>query len=97
MRHIDCYRYVFVGIMVLVGLWTVAQVFFMIVCAPVGAIRDPRVSAHCLGVDVLYENSVGNIVTDLIVLVLPMPMLYRLNTGKNEKWARFVLFGLGFL
>ena len=42
-------------------------------------------------------NSIGNIVSDFIILLLPIPVVWRLQLRLKQKFAVMGIFGLGFL
>ncbi|KAK8036113.1 Satratoxin biosynthesis SC1 cluster protein 4 [Apiospora rasikravindrae] len=54
--------------------------------------------AMCLSDPMMQlTNSVGNIITDIILLLLPMPVLWRLNLPVRQKWSVIGIFSLGFI
>lgn len=46
---------------------------------------------------VLMSASIINIISDLLVLIIPMASLWRLNMGRKRKWAVWALFVFGFV
>lgn len=44
---------------------------------------------------VLISASIINIISDLLVLVIPMASLWRLNMSRRRKWAVWALFAFG--
>lgn len=44
---------------------------------------------------VLISASIINIISDLLVLVIPMASLWRLNMSRKRKWAVWALFAFG--
>lgn len=46
---------------------------------------------------VLVSASIINIISDLLVLVIPMASLWRLNMSHKKKWAVWALFAFGFV
>ncbi|KAK7906396.1 hypothetical protein PG985_016402 [Apiospora marii] len=79
--------------------WTVAMVFTMtFICVPVYAYWDKSVPHVCLSDPVMQlTNSVGNIVTDVMLLLLPMPVLWNLRLPPRQKWSVIAIFSLGFI
>ncbi|KAK8054480.1 hypothetical protein PG994_009547 [Apiospora phragmitis] len=79
--------------------WTVAMIFTMtFICIPVYAYWDKSVPHMCLSDPVMQlTNSIGNIITDVILLLLPMPVLWRLNLPTRQKWSVIGIFSLGFI
>ncbi|KAI0838441.1 hypothetical protein F5Y06DRAFT_46833 [Hypoxylon sp. FL0890] len=92
------YRLFYLFVMFLVGGWVIAQEFILIFsCTPIHTYWDGDPHGKCLNSELLgWMNAIGNIVTDLIVLVLPIPVVWRLNLKKGRKWAVIGIFGLGF-
>lgn len=42
-------------------------------------------------------NAAGNVLSDVLVLLLPLPMIKGLQLPRNQKIALASIFGLGFL
>lgn len=84
------------------GLTTVWFTFVTLIglvhCIPVRAFWDPMVKGKCIGSWSFFLGSaVPSIVLDLILLIFPMPFLWRLQIGATQKVALFVIFLLGYL
>lgn len=70
----------------------------LLTCQPVAYIWDHTINGHCGSLITLWLcHGVLNIVTDLAVLMLPMPFLYSLEMGLYRKLFLMVTFGLGLL
>ena len=70
----------------------------IIQCRPVGAaFEDPiQVTAKCIDIVTLYLSSAPvNIITDLALLFLPMPILTGMRLPRNEKIILIVTFSFG--
>lgn len=68
-------------------------------CRPVGAAFTYPVPAHatCTDIVTLYLSSVPvNIITDLMILALPMPILTRMRLPRKQKIILVLVFGCGF-
>ncbi|KAF7881614.1 uncharacterized protein EAF02_006302 [Botrytis sinoallii] len=75
---------------------TLVQVFW---CNPVAAafgIKTPGKKAVCLD-GYVTDLAIGalNLLTDIIILVLPMPMLYRLQLSRGRKLGLAAIFAIG--
>ena len=86
------------GSIVIVALYTsiiALMIFFQ--CDPVRKAYDVRVKeGKCLNAGALYIATAGtNVVTDLILFVLPVPMVYRLRLGWAQKMGALLIFGIG--
>lgn len=70
-----------------------------LICQPLEYNWNPTVpGGHCGNTKVLwYITGVFNIVTDLVILLLPMPYLYGLDLAFYKKLALMCTFGIGLL
>lgn len=85
---------------VIVVGWSISQVGVQIfICTPVAAFWDSKnVKGTCIpNIPQWYINAGGNILTDIMVLTLPLPIIRRLNLAKNQKYMLMGVFCLGFL
>lgn len=91
-------RKLFIAAIVIVGAWGISQVLVGIfICTPIAGFWDSNVAATCIpNLPQWYANAAGNILTDIAVLVMPFPLLKRLNLPKQQKVLLFGIFGLGF-
>lgn len=67
-------------------------------CRPVGAAFDDPIkpSAKCIDIVTLYLSSAPvNIITDLAILFLPMPILTSMRLPRNEKLILIITFSFG--
>lgn len=91
--------YILMGCLVVIGLWTTLSGFFF--CNPVHAFWSPSEEVRkikCLpSGPVWFTNAALQTVTDLVILILPMPLLWRLQLPKRQKWGIIVVFGLGIM
>lgn len=75
---------IILGIIVLYGLWTVISAFLN--CLPVTSFWDFSVQGRCIPKGFLwFFNAAMNILTDLCVLVLPIPVLSHLRLPRRQK------------
>jgi hypothetical protein len=93
-------RYVYMSIVVAVGAWSTAMVlqcFFL--CQPLAGFWDKTLpEVKCLpDLSTWLGGAVGNILTDLVVFALPIPMLSKLNLPGVQKAMLIGVFSLGFL
>ncbi|KAI0025204.1 hypothetical protein F4780DRAFT_417901 [Xylariomycetidae sp. FL0641] len=93
------YSVVYLTVMALVLSWTISQIFvFVFLCWPVQSYWRFDLQGKCLDfAEVAWINAVGNIVTDVIVLLLPMPVVWGLNLKRGQRWALMPIFCLGFV
>jgi hypothetical protein len=92
-------RNVYIGCIIFVGGWSLSQVLVGIfTCNPVSGFWDPTVAAKCIpNIPQWYINAAGNIFTDVIVFVLPLPAIWSLNLARQNRIVLVGIFSLGFL
>ncbi|KAJ5691369.1 hypothetical protein N7488_012104 [Penicillium malachiteum] len=68
-------------------------------CVPISAIWSfNRGDARCLSISgVAYASAAVNIATEVIILILPVPLLRTLRTSTTQKIALYMLFGCGII
>ncbi|KAH8656277.1 hypothetical protein BGZ61DRAFT_466937 [Ilyonectria robusta] len=90
-------RNVIIGAGVVIGGWSTSQIFLAIfACTPVSAFWTGE--GTCIdNLPAWYVNATGNIITDLIVLILPLPVIKNLNLASRQKIILLGVFCLGFL
>ncbi|KAH8686414.1 hypothetical protein BGZ61DRAFT_454454 [Ilyonectria robusta] len=78
--------------------WVVTITFlFVFICIPVEKLWYPHLPGHCINqVGTWIANAASTILTDFIILLLPLRPIWRLQLGKGEKFGLMVAFGLGF-
>ncbi|KAK4129174.1 hypothetical protein N657DRAFT_652645 [Parathielavia appendiculata] len=91
-------RTVIIAAFVFVAMWSVSQLLVVIfTCNPIHKFWLPETPGTCIpNLPFWYYNAAGNIVTDVIVFVLPLPALTRLNLRKGQKLGLIGVFCLGF-
>src|SRR3569833_710000 len=89
----------FAGACVFVGSWAISQLLIAIfTCHPVDGNKDQTKKAVCVAQHPFWEiNAAGNIITDVVILTLPIPMLGRLNLPKRQRHILMGIFSLGIL
>ncbi|RJE23133.1 transporter [Aspergillus sclerotialis] len=67
-------------------------------CNPVGAGFPSTIppGAECIDIVTLYLSSPVNIITDLAILFLPMPILTKMRLPRRQKTILVITFGFGF-
>ncbi|KAH0368355.1 hypothetical protein KCU89_g18665, partial [Aureobasidium melanogenum] len=83
-----------IGVIVVYGLWSVFSTAFM--CTPVAYFWDRSIGSHCLSrLGVWFANASINIVTDVVICLMPVPVLNRLKLPRKQKYALIGVFSLG--
>ncbi|OJD25821.1 hypothetical protein ACJ73_02808 [Blastomyces percursus] len=90
--RIACYGAL--AFLTLYGLWVVIGSF--LTCVPVKRFWDDTVEGSCMSRDALWlSTAIAHIVTDIILLAMPMPILIRLNLPKRQRIGLVLVLALG--
>ena len=86
----------------LVAFWTVYSLTITLVgffqCTPVHKAWAPEVDGHCLNlVELGVASGYINIATDLLILLLPIPMVWSLQLSAKIRLAVMAIFATGIL
>ncbi|KAJ9297322.1 hypothetical protein DTO271G3_4615 [Paecilomyces variotii] len=85
---------IMIAVLALYGTWTVLTAWLN--CVPVAKFWDDSIPGHCLNKEGLwFSNSGMHILTDIIIMVLPMPVLKSLQLPQRQKLALMGVFALG--
>ncbi|KAH7135987.1 hypothetical protein B0J11DRAFT_425457 [Dendryphion nanum] len=83
--------------MAVVGVYSVWTVFGnMFACVPIRAFWTHETPARCISLfPMWFTNAALNIVTDLAIIILPMPVIRSLNLARRQKQALIGIFAVG--
>lgn len=79
--------------------WVICITFlFVFICVPVEKLWYPHLPGRCINqVGTWIANAASTILTDVIILLLPLPPVWRLRLSISEKLGLSAAFGLGSL
>ncbi|EMR66673.1 putative integral membrane protein [Eutypa lata UCREL1] len=79
--------------------WVICITFlFIFICVPVQKVWDTALPGKCINqVGTWIANAASTILSDLAILILPLPRIWQLQLRKADKIALSFAFGLGFL
>jgi hypothetical protein len=78
------------------GIWPLATV--VTACTPLEAFWDRTIpGATCRPAPYWYANTGMHIGTDILLYILPLPVIVRLQARRTQKIALYAIFSLGFL
>ncbi|KAJ6020039.1 hypothetical protein N7499_003335, partial [Penicillium canescens] len=84
------------GVISTYGLWCVLS--SILSCIPVNAFWDTSIQGRCIKREFLWFFNAGiNIVTDLGILVMPIPVLSHLQLSWKRKFGLMLIFAAGSL
>ncbi|KAH9887486.1 hypothetical protein F4778DRAFT_429298 [Xylariomycetidae sp. FL2044] len=91
-------RVVAIAAIVVIGCWSTSQVLVGIfICTPIAGFWDTTIPAKCIpNFPQFYINAGGNIITDVFIFFLPLPVLRSLNLPKTQRLFLIGIFSLGF-
>ncbi|KAF6843690.1 integral membrane, partial [Colletotrichum musicola] len=93
-------RKVYNALIVLVVIWAMGQgIFVCVACTPLQGFWDPRVQVKCIpnAHYAWFFSAMFNILTDIVIFVLPIPVIRSLKLPASQKAFLFGIFSLGFL
>lgn len=91
-------RFIQLGIGLIVAAYTAMFFATLFECSPIEKGWNQLTPGHCLPAKVLpYCSGAINVVTDLYVLILPIPCIWGLNVRLSRKLRTVAIFGLGIL
>ncbi|KAJ5093433.1 hypothetical protein N7456_009294 [Penicillium angulare] len=83
-----------IGFLAVYGTWTIISAWAN--CIPVAKFWDPSVEGFCFDKEALwFSNSAIHILTDLLILIYPMPVIKSLQLPSRQKFALMAVFALG--
>ena len=80
------------------GAWMFTTVFAIIFqCLPIEYNWNTTIEGgHCIAIGKFaLVTSILNVITDVTILVLPLPLVWKLNVTRRRRWGLIVLFALG--
>ena len=94
-RH---FRFALFGTAFAVLSWLAIYVCIVVFpCVPVRKVWDPFVPGHCMNFhNIELGGTISNVAIDLVILLLPLPMLWRLHTSRAKKISLVLAFALGY-
>ncbi|KAJ5119753.1 hypothetical protein N7448_010422 [Penicillium atrosanguineum] len=92
-------KYALMTFIIISSLWMVISGF--VFCVPIHTFWSGHIlaaEAHCLPVGpVWYANAAMQIFSDVAILILPMPLLWKLHLPLRQRAGIMIVFGVGIL
>ena len=82
---------------VFISLWlfTLLLTIFL-VCQPLAKFWNPLSPGKCINIEALsYYGGISNLVTDVWLFLLPVPLIVRLHVSRPKKIGLSVIFTIG--
>jgi hypothetical protein len=93
------FRMACVGVMTYVACFgTCVIIATALECNPVRRVYDKSVYGTCINLTAFwYTVAVNNILTDIVILLMPMPVIQTLRLPPRHKYGLMIVFALGAL
>lgn len=81
----------------LIANWLGATVALFCMCMPLDFLWDKTIpDGHCIDINAGYRwSSLMNIITDVVMLILPLPVIWKIQTSMRLKIGLTLTFALG--
>lgn len=90
--RITCY----VTGLILIGNCVGTIIAALCVCIPLNALWDPSISGQCININQFYRWArLANVLSDVVVLALPIPHILSLHATKKTKLGLMITFLFG--
>ncbi|KAI1409847.1 hypothetical protein F5Y13DRAFT_169053 [Hypoxylon sp. FL1857] len=92
------FRWALLGVTLFMGAWMFTTVFAIsFQCIPIEYNWDTTIpGGHCINIGQLaLATSILNVITDVAILVLPLPLVWKLNVTPKRRQGLIFLFALG--
>lgn len=67
-----------------------------VICIPLNALWNPKIQGRCIDKNAWYRwATLMNIVTDIIMLVVPLPVIWKIKCSTRTKIGLTITFGVG--
>ncbi|KAL8896387.1 MAG: hypothetical protein Q9192_003123 [Flavoplaca navasiana] len=95
-RRFRLIAWVWIGIVLAFGVGVVLQTFLL--CRPLAKTWNPALPGRCGSlVGAVIGTSAVNVMVDIGIILLPMPMVWNLQMARSRKIALTITFGLGMM
>jgi hypothetical protein len=84
--------------LLIIGPWSVGLVMLSIfTCSPIRGYWRKNTRATCIPPFQWYIHSAGNILSDIVIFTLPIPLLWSMKVSAKQRLLLILLFSLGLL
>ncbi|OQE04603.1 hypothetical protein PENVUL_c031G07954 [Penicillium vulpinum] len=93
------FRRVVIGTAVFISLWLAAmEIGLGLECIPIESVWDADVEGACINlVAFSYFTNITNLITDIWVFLLPLPIIFGLHISRRRKFEIAGIFAIGLL
>lgn len=84
--------------LLIIGSWSVGLVMLSIfTCHPIRGYWEKETKATCIPTFQWYIHSAGNILSDIVIFTLPIPLLWSMKVSMRQRLLLILVFSLGLL
>ena len=85
--------------MITIALYYIIAILITIFeCTPVNKSWNKKTPGHCISTaNFFYANAAFNVITDLMVMALPIPVIAKLQISKKQRIGLALIFFVGAL
>jgi hypothetical protein len=97
-RTVSKYRPAFYAVgFTIVGWWIAIDFVALFTCIPIRKSWIPTLPGECINTQHTFvAATTSNILVDVLLLIVPMPMLWKLQVGTPQKFALLGIFACGY-
>ena len=89
-------RLIYGGVGFISATYTGFLIASILYCIPVEKDWNPTISGHCVPApNLAYSNGAFNVASDIFVVFLPLPTIWRLNMRLSRRLKILTIFSLG--
>lgn len=91
-------RWIIIVAMLIVGGWSLSLLLVNIfMCNPIQGYWDKDLNPKCIpNLPLWYINAAVHITTDVVIFILPIPVLWKMRLPLGQRWWLIAIFCLGF-
>lgn len=84
--------------LLIIGSWSIGLVMLSIfTCLPIRGYWEKETKATCIPTFQWYIHSAGNILSDIVIFTLPIPILWSMRVSIQQRLLLIFVFCLGLL
>ena len=91
-------RLIYAGMVFVVSAYTTFLILTILLCIPIEKNYNASIDGHCLPSGTTsYGSGALNVVSDIYVVFLPLPVIWRLNMKLSKRLKLMTVFALGIM
>jgi len=96
--HQSFRKWIWVCMGLVAGYWAGSMLQIFLICSPFEMNWNPLAGGHCASYNVAFVTiGIFNMISDLVIMLLPIPFLRKLQMAIGTKIGLVTIFGIGLL